>query len=124
MNHGFSYCVTKINVHLAVLLNGSSIFIEILPSDDALGTFSLIEKFIKAEEGTEFNVTINRVGGALDDVNVMWRVVNGTGEFEPSYGSVMVPYRTLRSSFMVKVIEDKVEQYYVLRTLMKKLEKL
>ena len=94
-----------------MLLNGSSIFIEVLPSDNALGTFSLIDKFIKAEEGIEFNVTINRVGGALDGVTVMWRVINGSGEFEPSDGSVMVSYRTLQSSFMVKVIEDKVEQY-------------
>ena len=106
-----------------MLLNGSSIFIEVLPSDDALGTFSLIQKFVKAEEGTEFSVTMKRVGGALDDVKVMWRVINGSGEFDPSDGSVMVPYRTLQSSFMVKVIEDKVEHYYVLRTIMKELEK-
>ena len=98
-----------------MLLNGSSIFIGVPPSDNALGTFSLIDKFIKTEEGTEFNVTINIVGGALDGVNVMWRVINGSGEFEPSDGSVMLPYRTLQSSFMVKVIEDKVGQYYVLR---------
>lgn len=91
----------------------SSITINIIPSDGALGLFSVVEKKVFAEEGSSVNITVQRDQGSLDAVSVYWRVVNGSSDFEKIHGAVVFGKGVHERVISIDVSEEEVICFFI-----------
>ena len=92
----------------------SVLYVHILPSDDALGIFSFPIIDYTTSEGLYVNISIKRSGGALDNVNLMWSLVNGSNEFSLSQGEVSFQYGVKERFILLQALDDEVSKKFVL----------
>ena len=90
---------------------GSSILVNILPSDDAFGVFgftddSLVSLVSESNVGTQVSLSVFRDGGSFGEVDVHWRVLGPVGDITPASGVVVFGMGQTEGTVVLTVTDD------------------
>ena len=90
---------------------GSTIAINILPSDDAFGVFSFdtgsLARVVEEQAGgTPVTLTVVRSGGSFGDIAVYWQVEGPGGDIAPGQGTVEFAEGEMTGELEVTVADD------------------
>ena len=90
---------------------GSTIAINILPSDDAFGVFSFeagsLARVVEEQAGgTPVTLTVIRSGGTFGDVTIYWEVEGPEGDIAPGQGVVELAEGERAGELVVTVADD------------------
>ena len=94
---------------------GSTIAINILPSDDAFGVFSFeagsLARVVEEQAGgTPVTLTVIRSGGTFGDIAVYWEVEGPEGDIAPGQGVVDFAEGQTTGELVVTVADDLVRE--------------
>ena len=95
---------------------GSSISINIRPSDDAFGVFSFDSNSLsrvveETEGGTPVVLTVIRSGGTFDSISVYWEVEGPEGDVTPTRGVVEFAEGQTEGELTITVTNDQVGKF-------------